>query len=245
MKLAIISDIHSNLEALEACHERALRLGADKFVCLGDITGYGADPCATIDKLMSIKNLIAVRGNHEEALFTTLSEGVKASLKQTIEWTKNQLQQNQRDFLDALPYILQAHGVTFVHASAAHPKKWVYLGQGDTVEHCMDAAHTNITFIGHVHIPRVFYRTGSGDIRELIPKQEVVISLVPNRQYVINVGSVGQPRDGDCASSFVMYDDVAREITFHRVVYNHIETARKILAANLDSSFAERLSHAR
>lgn len=245
MKLAIISDIHSNLEALEACQNRALELGAEKFVCLGDITGYGADPKATIDTIMSLKGLIAVRGNHEEALFTELSEGVKASLKQTVNWTKNQLDDRQRNFLDSLPYILEAHGVTFVHATAAQPKKWVYLGKGDSVEDCMDAANTNITFIGHVHIPRVFYRTGSGEVRGLTPKQEVSIPLAANRQYVINVGSVGQPRDGDCASSFVMYDDIMREITFHRVVYNHVETARKILAANLDSWFAERLSHAK
>lgn len=245
MKLAIFSDIHSNLEALEACHKRALQLGAEGFVCLGDVTGYGADPAATVDRLMSIDNLIAVRGNHEEALFTELSEGVKESLKQTVEWTRNQLNDKQLRFLDSLPYLLEAHGVTFVHASANHPRQWVYLGQGDTVEYCMEAAHTNVTFIGHVHIPHVFYKTGSGDVRELKPREEVLIPLMSNRRYVINVGSVGQPRDGDSASCFVMYDDKKRGISFHRVVYNYVETARKILAANLNSAFAERLSHAK
>ncbi len=245
MKLAIFSDIHSNLEALEACHRRALQLGAGGFVCLGDVTGYGADPAATVDRLMSIDNLIAVRGNHEEALFAELSVGVKESLKQTVEWTKKQLSDKQKRFLDSLPYLLEAHGVTFVHASAKNPRQWVYLGQGDTVEHCMEAARTNVTFIGHVHIPRVFYKTGSGDVRELKPREEVLIPLMSNRHYVINVGSVGQPRDGDSASCFVMYDDNKRRISFHRVVYNYVETARKILAANLSSAFAERLSRAK
>jgi predicted phosphodiesterase len=213
MKLAIFSDIHSNLEALEACHERARKLGAEGYVCLGDITGYGADPAATVDKLiditgygadpaatvdklMSLKNLIVVRGNHDEALFAELSEGVKSSLKKTVEWTRNQLSKDQLRFLESLPYLLEVHGVTFVHSSADHPGSWEYLGGGDTVEHCMQAANTNVTFIGHVHIPRVFYETGSGEVRELKPRDGVSIPLMSSRRYVINVGSVGQPRDG-------------------------------------------------
>lgn len=245
MKLAIFSDIHSNLEALEACRERALEEGAKGFVCLGDVTGYGADPAATVELLMSFDNLIAVRGNHEQALFTEFSEGVKDSLRKTIEWTRNQLSEEQLRFLDSFPYLLEEHGVTFVHASADHPGKWEYLGHGDTVEHCMDAANTNVTFIGHVHIPHVYYETDSGEVRELKPGEDVSIPLISNRRYVINVGSVGQPRDGDSAACFVMYDDKKRKVAFHRVVYNHIETARKILAANLNPSFAERLSFAK
>lgn len=245
MKLAVFSDIHSNLEALEACHLRARKLGAEGYVCLGDVTGYGADPAATVDKLMSLDNLIVVRGNHDEALFTELSDGVKNSLKKTVDWTRNQLSKDQLHFLESLPYLLEEHGVTFAHASADHPGNWLYLGSGDTVEHCMQASNTDVTFIGHVHVPRVFYETGSGEVRELNPREDVSIPLISSRRYVINVGSVGQPRDGDSASCFVMYDDQKREVSFHRVVYNYIETARKILAANLNPSFAERLSHAK
>lgn len=245
MKLAIFSDIHSNLEALEACRDRALKEGAERFVCLGDITGYGADPSATVGILQSLDKLIAVRGNHEEALFSALLEGVKGSLRETVEWTRNQLSQKQLGFLEALPYLVEKHGVTFVHASADHPRQWEYLGHGDSVEHCMAAANTDVTFIGHVHVPHVYYETDSGQVRELKPREGVTIPLLSNRRYVINVGSVGQPRDGDSASSFVMYDDKKREITFHRIVYNHVETARKILAANLSPSFAERLSNAK
>lgn len=245
MKLAIFSDIHSNLEALEACRDRAIQEGAEGYVCLGDVTGYGADPSATLDLLMLLDNLIAVRGNHEEALFAKISDAVKSSLRQTVEWTRKQLSEEQLRFLDSLPYLIEKHGVTFVHASADNPVQWEYIGHGDTIEHCMDAANTNVTFIGHVHIPHVYYETGTGEVRELKPRENVTIPLMSNRRYVVNVGSVGQPRDGDCASCFVMYDDRKREITFHRVVYNHVETARKILAANLNPSFAERLSRAK
>jgi len=245
MKLAIISDIHSNLEALEACCEHALQEGAEGFICLGDVTGYGADPGATVDLLMSLGNLSAVRGNHEEALFTDSTGGIKGSLRKTVKWTRSQLNQQQLQFLESLPYLIEKYGVTLVHASADHPRQWEYLGHGDTVEHCMEAANTNVTFIGHVHIPHVYYEANSGEVRELKPKEGVSIPLMANRRYVINVGSVGQPRDGDSAACFVMYDDKKREITFHRIVYNYVETARKILAANLSPSFAERLSHAK
>ena len=245
MKLAIFSDIHSNLEALEACRDRALEQGAEAFICLGDVTGYGADPAATVDLLRSLENFSAVRGNHEEVLFADLAEGVKNSLRKTVEWTRNQLSKEQLRFLESFPYLIEKHGVTFVHASADHPGKWEYLGHGDTVEHCMQAANTNITFIGHVHVPHVYYETDSGQVRELKPRQGVTIPLMSRRRYVINVGSVGQPRDGDNASCFIMFDDQKREITFHRIVYNYVETARKILAANLNPSFAERLSHAK
>lgn len=245
MKLAIFSDIHSNLEALQACRDRAMEEGAESFVCLGDITGYGADPSATVDIIQSLDNLIAVRGNHEEALSTDLADGVKGSLRKTVEWTRNQLSKKQLGFLDSLPYLIEKHGVTFVHASADHPGQWEYLGHGDTVEHCMEAANTNVTFIGHVHVPHVYYETNSGQVRDLKPREGATIPLLSSRRYVINVGSVGQSRDGDSASCFVMYDDKKREVTFHRIVYNHVETARKILAANLSPSFAERLSNAK
>lgn len=244
MNLAIFSDIHSNQEALESCYKRALQLGAEEFVCLGDVTGYGADPAATVDRLMAIDNLIAVRGNHEDALFAELSANLKESLKNSVEWTKNQLNDTQLRYLDSLPYLVEAYGVTFVHATADQPTQWAYLGQGDTVENCMKAACTDVTFIGHVHIPRVFYATDSGDVRDLRPREGVSIPLMLNRRYVINVGSVGQPRDGNSASCFVMYNDSSRQVTFHRVVYNHVEAARKILVANLNPSFADRLLHA-
>jgi len=245
VKHAIFSDIHSNLEAIGACHEQARNLGAEGYICLGDITGYGADPAATMDHLLSLDNLVTVRGNHDEALFAELSEGVKPSLRKTVEWTRNQLSEEHLQFLKSLPYLIEKYGVTFAHASADHPGNWEYLGGGDTIEHCMQASNTKVTFIGHVHIPRVFYETASGEVRQLKPRDGVSIPLMSNQRYVINVGSVGQPRDGDSASCFVMFDDSKREISFHRVVYNHVETARKILAANLSPSFAERLSRAK
>lgn len=244
MRLAILSDIHSNLEALEACQRQAHREGAEAYMCLGDMTGYGADPAATLDEVMALPGLLAVRGNHDEALLSTDYAGVNNSLKNSTAWTRDLLSDRHLEFLRSLPYLHEAYGATFAHASAANPASWDYLSEDWQMLPCMDAAHTNVTFIGHMHIPKVFYETKPGQIRELKPKEGIGVHLSIHTRYVINVGSVGQPRDGDSAACFVIYDDEAREVSFHRVVYNLAETARKILAADLNPDFAERLSAA-
>ena len=148
-------------------------------------------------------------------------------------------------FLEGLPYLQSKGRATYVHSSAAAPARWEYLRMPEQLEACMQAAPTPVTFVGHVHVPKVFYRTPGGDVRELDPPSGVPIPLSPGSRYVISVGSVGQPRDGNNAACYVMYDDEAEEIVFYRLPYDYVEAGRKILAARLDPYFAERLAHGR
>ena len=242
MTIAIVSDIHSNLEALARCVEHAEGKGVARFICLGDIVGYGADPDPTMRLLMALPKLVAVRGNHDVAIEQELSAGAPIAIRAATEWTRRQLTAEQRQFLQQLPLIYREGQATYVHASAAEPETWPYLRMEDQVRECMDAAGTPLTFIGHVHVPKVFYETPQGQVRELDPVNGVPVPLSAARQFVINVGSVGQPRDGNSAACYVIYDDAVPSVTFHRVSYDFHATAKKIRAAALDPYFAERLA---
>lgn len=245
MKHAIISDLHSNLEALERCLAHAHTEGAERYVCLGDIVGYGADPAAVVDRLMKLPGLVTVRGNHDEALFAPMSGLVPAGIREAIEWTLARLSSAQREFLKSLPYVHKEADVTYVHASAHEPAGWEYIWGTEAAASCLASATTPVVFVGHTHLPKVFYETDAGVMRELDPAASESIPLSPRARYVISAGSVGQPRDGSSATGYCLFDDRRREVTFHRLSYDYHATARKIREAGLDTFFAERLAQGR
>ncbi len=245
MKTAILSDIHSNLEALERVCEHAAALGAQRYVCLGDFIGYGADPVPTLRRIMELPGLVAVRGNHDAALFHDLGLGVPADIRWASDWTRARLLPTQLEFLAGLPLLYREARATYVHASAYDPERWEYLLMPDQIAACLEAAGTSVTFIGHVHVPRVFYETAAGSVREFEPESGDPIPLSPRTRYVVNVGSVGQPRDGNNAACFVLYDEDTATVTFHRLAYNHQASAAKIRAAGLNPFFADRLAQGR
>lgn len=245
MKIAILSDIHSNLEALTACRERALAHGVEQFVCLGDCVGYGADPVATMDLLLSLPGLVSVLGNHDEHMILEGNTLPSPQVKQAVDWTRQQLRREHLDYLGALPYLRIERGVTFVHASAARPYEWDYLFDADQVWECMQAAETSLVFIGHVHVPSLYREVRADSAELVVPQEGKAFALNPSRRYVVNVGSVGQPRDDDNRSSFVIYDEERNSVTFQRVSYDYSVAGRKILAAGLNPFFAERLETGR
>jgi len=240
MRQAIISDLHSNIEALTACVEHARAQGATHFACLGDCVGYGADPVPTLDLLMSLPHLILIRGNHDEALFLDEVPDMPG-LRQSIDWTCMQLTPKHCELLENAPMQQTLGDATYVHASAHLPERWEYLRRPEQVLDCLAATPSQVTFIGHVHVPMVFYRTATGTLREHNPDPGVAVPLSPSCRYVVNVGSVGQPRDGNNAASYAIYDSDAAEVTIHRVPYNFVSAAQKILDAGLNARYAERL----
>jgi diadenosine tetraphosphatase ApaH/serine/threonine PP2A family protein phosphatase len=244
MKRAILSDVHSNLEALTAVREHALAHGAARFICLGDCVGYGADPGPALDLLMGLPGLVCVRGNHDEALFTDTGRGT-SEIAQAIAWTRARLSAAQLAFLAQAPYVYQEGRATYAHASAHAPERWDYLYDAEQAGPCMQAAGRPLTFLGHTHTPKVFYETAGGSLRELTPLPGEAIPLARHARYVINVGSVGQPRDGNSAACYVLYDEDAAEVTFHRLAYDTQAAGAKIRAAGLSTAFAERLAHGR
>lgn len=245
MKIAILSDIHSNLEALERCLMHARGEGAERYVCLGDIVGYGADPAPVLERIMALPGLIAVRGNHDEALFHEASAFVPTGVREAIRWTRAQLTEGQRRFLAGLPYVQEEGGVTYVHASCHNPAEWDYVYGSLQAAECLAAARTPLVFLGHTHLPRIFYETPGGAVRELEPHAGEAIPLSPRARYVVSTGSVGQPRDGNPAACYVLYDSERREIAFHRLGYAIDRTAQKIIEAGLEPFFAARLAHGR
>lgn len=241
MKIAIISDLHSNIEALQACLNRAQALKVEKYVCLGDIIGYGPNPAEVLDIVMGLPNVIIIRGNHEEALFTNYYKGLREHIRKTVDWTKSQLSDKHLAFLESLPYQQQVEGVTMVHASASQPERWSYVYTTELANKCMQASTSRITFIGHTHQPEIYFETPGKIIKCMTPQAEVAIPLYQHGRYVINVGSVGQPRDDINAASFVIYDSIERDVVFHRIPYDYVATGKKILEAGLPALFAERL----
>jgi len=225
-----------------ACCRRARSVGVKRYVCLGDMVGYGADPVPVLDLVINLPGLIAVRGNHDEAVLTGEYHNVNPAVQLVFAWTRGKLLDRHRQFLQELPYVQNAYGAVFAHASVHNPQSWPYLLDMVSVRNCMLAAPRPVVFTGHTHLPALFHETAAGGIKQQLVREDSVIPVYQGKRYFVNVGSVGQPRDGSSTSSFVVYDTVQRELTFHRVAYDYTQTAKKILEAGFPPQFAERLA---
>jgi predicted phosphodiesterase len=242
VKIAVISDIHSNLEALEACRLEAQRDGVEAFVCLGDMVNYGPDPGPTLDRIMSLPGLIAVLGNHDEAMFREPMWSTSSEVEQAAAWTRSQLRPEHLAFLKDLHYVQHAHGAAFAHAAFDFPDNWEYVVNRQQARRAFNAVSARLMFFGHVHWPQIFVQTTDRDIELIDPLADERYPLSDGCRYLVNVGSVGQPRDGINTACFVVYDDQARSIYFRRAAYDYAATASKILATGLHPFFAERLA---
>jgi diadenosine tetraphosphatase ApaH/serine/threonine PP2A family protein phosphatase len=240
--LALLSDVHSNLEALRACIADAESRGAGEFAFLGDLVGYGADPAAVIDitEEHAARGAVVVKGNHDEAVDLP-SAWLNASASAAIKWTREVLSPGHRAFIASLPLCIRHGDACFVHASAAHPENWDYIDSAAAAQRSVGAAGTAYTFSGHVHDQALFV---SGVQQRMIvfrPKPGVPIPVAANRRWLALVGSVGQPRDGNPAAAYATFDTEGKSITFHRVPYDNEAAARKVRAAGLPEALAYRL----
>lgn len=242
MLLAILSDIHANLEALNACLEHARTSGVERFAFLGDLVGYGADPGAVIDIVAghASRGAIVVKGNHDAAIEGP-AEYLNRSATAAIEWTRTQLTPEQRKFVGELPLLAREEEACFVHASAARPEEWDYIDSPHAAERSAYAAARPYTFSGHVHEQRLFIAAAHDRMVAFVPRPGTEVPLRPHRKCVALVGSVGQPRDGHPAAAYAIADFERRALRFHRVPYDHLEAARKVRAAGLPEQLAYRL----
>ncbi len=243
MKIAVLTDIHSNLEALNACLAHARSQGAAQYAFLGDHTGYGADPNACLDIIAAMVNTgaLAVLGNHDEAVLGGLCENMAFNARDAIYWTRQQLQQPQRDFLSSLPLVAQDGKSFYVHASADSPERWTYIDNTVAAAKCMEASAKPLTFVGHVH-DQCLYFTAGGAVQAFMPVPGVSIPVsLRHRQWLAIAGSVGQPRDGNPAAAYLLHDRQRGALTFFRVPYDHWSAARKVRAAGLPERLAHRL----
>ncbi len=244
MLIALLADIHGNREALSACLAHAKECGASRYVFLGDYVGYGADPGWAVDEIMAHVRggAAAVMGNHDHAVISA-SEQMNPVAREAIEWTRRQLNESQRAFLASLPLLLEENRRLFVHASAASPANWEYVLGVTEAARSLRATQCRQTFCGHVHLPALFHQGASGKVGAFRPVAGVQIPLLPNRQWLVVMGAVGQPRDGNPAACYGLLDDERDTLTYIRVPYDVESAARKIRAAGLPLVLGTRLMH--
>jgi diadenosine tetraphosphatase ApaH/serine/threonine PP2A family protein phosphatase len=251
MRLALISDIHANRQALQACLAHARQQGVDQWAFLGDLVGYGGEPLAVLDQVMDLaaQGAWVLKGNHDAMALNPPATGGEATQgAQGAQWTHDQLSTAHRTFLAALPLTIQREALLLVHASADKPEAWHYVDSERAAGHCLDAAQAqgaSHVLVGHVHHQTLYYQGAGRLLMRFEPKPGMAVPMSPHRPLVACVGSCGQPRDGDPRAMYTVYDGGARKITFHRVPYNHAEAAAAIRQAALPESFAQRLERGR
>ena len=246
MLLAILSDIHGNREAFEAVLAAAQAAGAERFVVLGDIVGYGADPewCAERAIELSAAGAIVLRGNHDDAIGNA-SVSMNPTATFALEWTRRQLGSATRAFLAALPFKAREGDCLFVHADASAPSDWNYvLDTSDAGEH-LAACEARVSFCGHVHKPALYCTAVAGKVTYFCPVAATPVPLLPQRRWLAVMGAVGQPRDGNPNAAFALYDTQSAMLRFMRVAYDIEKAAEKIRAAGLPASLADRLFRGR
>ena len=229
MRVALVSDIHGNLPALEAVLARIQELKPDKTLCLGDTVGYGPFP----DECVSIvreKCAVVLQGNHDSGLIgeTDLADFNRYGV-QAILWSRDKLSKENLEFLHTLPLSSEFNGFTIAHSSPLKPERWTYVMSVASAKENFTGFKTRLCFIGHTHVPVVI----GEDLR--------VNQYNPTGRFIINVGSVGQPRDGNHMAAFGLYDSDRNTYELVRVEYNNAKTAAAIKDAGLPDFLGKRL----
>ena len=232
MKYAIIADIHANLEALTAVLADAAAQNCTHHAFLGDYVGYCADPKACLDIVRAL-NAPCVKGNHDEYCATDFPHhDFNPATARVIEWTRNQLNDDDRNWLQNLPYTLSIENFTIVHSTLDQPASWGYVFDRLAASSNFSLQKTQICFFGHTHVPLAFIRNDAQVKGGTYTKFKIQSRT---SQYFINPGSVGQSRDGTRNAAYLTYDIPSQTIEPRRVPYNIDETLRKIRAAGLDN----------
>ncbi len=243
MRIAFLADIHANLEALRACLVSARANGVDRFVFLGDIVGYGADPSACLDLMQDecAGGAKAVLGNHDEAMFGTRFK-LNNDAATAANWTKTVLSQDQKDILAALPLTIAEDDRLYVHASARVPAAFPYIRGLPEASGSLTATDARLTVCGHVHIPALYHIATTGKVMNFAPIAGTPIPLTSRRRWLAVMGAVGQPRDGNPAAAYGILDTTANALTFMRTPYDFDTAAAKIRRAGLPEVLWKRLS---
>jgi diadenosine tetraphosphatase ApaH/serine/threonine PP2A family protein phosphatase len=242
MRIALLADIHANQQAFAACLQNAKEKGAERYVLLGDLVGYGASPVWSVAMARELVagGAIAVLGNHDAAIGGP-SSGMYGDAQSVIDWTRGELSADERRFLAELPLAAADGDRLYVHADASAPRRWIYVITVEEAARSLRASQAQITFCGHTHKPAIFSITAASKMTAFVPVTGVPVPLTGLRRWQIVLGSVGQPRDGIPAASYALFDTDRKEITFQRVPYDIEAAAEAIRKARLPLFFAERL----
>jgi len=244
MRYLVLSDVHANIQALDAVLAAAPADRFDRVLVLGDLVGYGADPNAVVDRVRALDPLLVIRGNHDRVA-SGLDDPLQfnAMARQAAAWTLSTLTPANRDYLRALPVGPQPVGgrLEVCHGSPVDEDE--YLFDATDAAGAFERVQHPVCLFGHTHLPMVFMRARRRQ-SAAAPDPDVAVSIViePDALYLINPGSVGQPRDGDARAAFALVDDEAGEVELRRVPYAVEAASRAILAAGLPPALAHRLA---
>jgi len=229
MKIAVISDIHGNLEALTAVFAKIDELKIQSIYCLGDIVGYGPNPNECVELIRS-RTIPSIAGNHDKAVTGELSiEYFSQMAKAGVLWTQSVITDENIQFLKQLPYVIQEHNIVFTHSSPDFPEEFRYLLSPEDARESFECFPTPLCFIGHTHRPIIF-------CEDFKTKE-----LSREKKFIVNVGSVGQPRDGNWRACFVVMDTEEYRLEYIRVEYDVESVRKKIIANGLQHKLGDRL----
>jgi len=237
MRYAILADIHGNLDALQVVLEDSKQQKCTHYVCLGDVVGYGANPKQCLDIIRGM-NIPCVKGNHDEYIGSDDNpDGFNDAAAEAVTWTRQQLTEDDRKWLRDLKYFRLVANFSIVHATLDAPQRWGYVFEKLEAAASFTYQNTPVCFFGHTHVPVAFVKdvgVRGGTYSKF--------RVEPGKKYFVNVGSIGQPRDGNPRAAYVIFDLQQQTIELRRLDYDIASAQRKIRAAGLPERLAARLA---
>ena len=240
MRVAVLSDIHANLEALEAVLAHALSHKVDRHICLGDVVGYGANPNECISLLSTLPDCPCLLGNHDAAVLG-IPSNMKAEARRVIIWTRQVLSPDSWWFLTKMEDLIKWDDVFFCHSNPYRPRNWYYVAEKTYITSSFARSKAKVLFVGHTHVPLAITRKNFFCIYIRSPRHGMVVPVALTNRQIFNSGSIGQPRDGDPRAAYLIYDTALRVIEFYRLDYDFKSAGAKILKAGLPEIYAKRL----
>ena len=247
MKVAVIADIHANLEALEAALIAVERDGIDRIICLGDIVGYGPDPLGCIYRLQEVEALVLM-GNHDQAMINPQTiRSFNSNARPSLIYAFECIGEKEKAYLEGLPLVKEGrdiegvqgmNDVVFAHASPINSAEWEPLFLHASIAKAMDLLERKIAFIGHTHYSGIHCKMRA----RTLALTSSIVAIGPH-QYLVNSGSIGQPRDGNWRASYAIWDVEKNGVELHRVEYPVGRTQEKMHALDFPQFTIDRLSH--
>lgn len=242
MRLAILSDVHANREALESVLADIAAQEIDQLVFLGDIVGFGPDPSWCVDRVAELvaEGALCLRGNHDRVV--AAPEGkINSAARRIIDWTLDRLNARQRLFLGELPFEIHLGEALFVHASADQPDQWQPISDATAAARSFDACQARLIFCGHRHHAAIYSHDLNGKVCAQSIAERGAFPLLASRRWLAVMGSVGQPRDGTQLASYAIWDQPNAALRFRQIGYDVDTTVQKARAVGLPEAFARRL----
>ena len=240
MRYGILGDVHANPSALDSVLAALARDGVDRYVSVGDLVGYGADPGACVERVAEL-GAVVVAGNHDLAALDRMDLNYfNPYAREAILWTRTALGSGHREFLSSLPLVREDGPITVVHGSLDRPELFDYIQTAVDARSSLEKMKTRVCFVGHSHVPVSFLRKDEEPER-LWYTFDPEVSLRGYSRALVNVGSIGQPRDGDARAAYAVYDVEADKVSIRRVEYDFEREAERIVRAGLPRALGERL----